>query len=51
VNEKIVYVGLDVDDTQYQESALNTKSGEFISYATAKRASGYPIILTDPMLG
>jgi hypothetical protein len=30
VNHTIVYVGLDVDDTQYHGSALNKNTGEVI---------------------
>ena len=32
MSNKIVYVGLDVDDTQYHGSALNKESGELFSF-------------------
>ncbi len=32
MKQKIVYIGLDVDDTQYQGSALNKETGEFLNF-------------------
>ena len=32
MKQKIVYIGLDVDDTQYHGSALNKESGELLSF-------------------
>ncbi len=32
MNKKIVYVGLDVDDTQYHGSAFNKETGEILSF-------------------
>ena len=32
MKQKIVYIGLDVDDTQYHGSALNKETGELLSF-------------------
>ena len=32
MKQKIVYIGLDVDDTQYHGSALDKESGELLSF-------------------
>ena len=32
MNRKIVYVALDVDDTQYHGSAFNKETGEILSF-------------------
>ncbi len=32
MNKNVIYIGLDVDDTQYHGSALNTETGEVISF-------------------
>ena len=31
MNQNVIYIGFDVDDTQYHGSALNTQTGEVIS--------------------
>jgi hypothetical protein len=32
MKQKIVYIGVDVDDTQYHGSALNKETGELLNF-------------------
>ena len=32
MNQNVIYIGLDVDDTQHHGSALNTKTGEVVTF-------------------
>lgn len=40
MKQKIVYIGLDVDDTQYHGSALNKDTGELLSFRCGPTLKG-----------
>ena len=45
MNQTIIHVGLDVDDTQYHGSALNKDTGEIIDFKCRPTLKG----LLDPL--